>query len=43
MKERIREIAGDLLRVAAERALRTAPAAEPDSAGYPAFVDRFRL
>ena len=41
MKERIREIAGDLLRVAAERALRTAPAAEPDSAGYPAFVDRF--
>ncbi len=40
MKERIREIAGELLATAAERALRTAPAAEQDSA-YPAFVDRF--
>ncbi|WP_375195535.1 transcription-repair coupling factor [Sphingobium sp.] len=41
MKERIREIAGELLRTAAERALRAATVAEPDSAGYPAFVDRF--
>jgi len=41
MKERIREIAGELLRTAAERALRLATVAEPDSAGYPAFVDRF--
>ena len=41
MKERIREIAGDLLKVAAARALRAAPVAEPDSGGYPAFVDRF--
>ncbi|CAN5164579.1 transcription-repair coupling factor [soil metagenome] len=41
MKERIREIAGELLKVAAARALRPAPIAEPDAAGYPAFVDRF--
>jgi len=41
MRERIREIAGELLAVAAERALRPAPAYERDSAGYPAFVDRF--
>jgi transcription-repair coupling factor (superfamily II helicase) len=41
MKERIREIAGELLKTAAERALRTATIAEPDSAGFPAFVDRF--
>ncbi|SFR80057.1 transcription-repair coupling factor [Sphingomonas jatrophae] len=41
MKERIREIAGELIAVAAERALREAPAAEPDAGGYPAFVDRF--
>jgi transcription-repair coupling factor (superfamily II helicase) len=41
MKERIREIAGELLGVAALRALREAPSYEPDSAGYPAFVDRF--
>nr|WP_246351791.1 transcription-repair coupling factor [Sphingobium subterraneum] len=41
MKERIREIAGELLKVAAERALRPAPVAEPDAGGYPAFVDRF--
>jgi transcription-repair coupling factor (superfamily II helicase) len=41
MKERIREIAGELLKTAAERALRAASVAEPDSAGYPAFVDRF--
>ncbi len=41
MKERIREIAGELIAVAAERALRQGEVAEPDSAGYPAFVDRF--
>jgi len=41
MKERIREIAGELLATAAQRALRTAPAYEPETAGYPAFVDRF--
>ncbi|MCW2394276.1 MULTISPECIES: transcription-repair coupling factor [unclassified Sphingobium] len=41
MKERIREIAGELLATAARRALRAAPAYEVESAGYPAFVDRF--
>ncbi|TNE45623.1 MAG: transcription-repair coupling factor [Sphingomonadales bacterium] len=41
MKERIREIAGELLKVAAARALRPAPAAEPDAGGYPEFVNRF--
>jgi transcription-repair coupling factor (superfamily II helicase) len=41
MRERIREIAGELLKTAAARALRPAPVAEPDAAGYPAFVDRF--
>lgn len=35
MKERIREIAGELLKTAAERALRAATVAEPDNAGYP--------
>ncbi|PSJ39936.1 transcription-repair coupling factor [Allosphingosinicella deserti] len=40
MKERIREIAGELIRTAAERALRPAPTAEPDT-GFAAFVDRF--
>jgi len=41
MKERIREIAGELIATAAERALRQADVAEPDPSGYPAFVDRF--
>ena len=41
MKERIREIAGELIATAALRALRTADVAEPDPSGYPAFVDRF--
>ncbi|MBO9576201.1 MAG: transcription-repair coupling factor [Sphingobium sp.] len=41
MKERIREIAGELLATAALRALKSAPAYEPESSGYPAFVDRF--
>ena len=41
MKERIREIAGELIATAAERALRPGDVAEPDSSGYPTFVDRF--
>ena len=41
MKERIREIAGELIATAAARALRPADVAEPDAGGYPAFVDRF--
>jgi transcription-repair coupling factor (superfamily II helicase) len=41
MKERIREIAGEILKTAAARATRPAPAAEPSPVGYPAFVDRF--
>ena len=41
MKERIREIAGELIATAAERALRAGAVAEPDGSGYPAFVDRF--
>jgi transcription-repair coupling factor (superfamily II helicase) len=40
MKERIREIAGDLIKVAAERALRPGAVVEPDT-GYVAFADRF--
>jgi len=40
MKERIREIAGELIKTAAERALRPAEAIEPES-GYNEFVDRF--
>jgi transcription-repair coupling factor (superfamily II helicase) len=41
MKERIREIAGELIATAARRATRPAEVAEPDAGGYPAFVDRF--
>jgi transcription-repair coupling factor (superfamily II helicase) len=40
MKERIREIAGELIRTAALRATRPGVVAEPDSS-YPQFVDRF--
>jgi transcription-repair coupling factor (superfamily II helicase) len=40
MKERIREIAGELIRTAAIRATRSGQIAEADSS-YPAFVDRF--
>jgi len=40
MKERIRAITGDLIKVAAERALRPGVVAEPDT-GYAAFADRF--
>ncbi|HTG39344.1 transcription-repair coupling factor [Sphingomonas sp.] len=41
MKERIREIAGELIATAAKRALRPGQVAEPDTGGYPAFLDRF--
>jgi transcription-repair coupling factor (superfamily II helicase) len=41
MKERIREIAGELIATAAERALHAGDVLEPDASGYPAFVDRF--
>src|SRR3569623_750691 len=41
MKERIREIAGELIATAAERALHPGDVIEPDEAGYPACVDRF--
>jgi transcription-repair coupling factor (superfamily II helicase) len=40
MKERIREIAGELIRTAAERALRPGAVIEPDTS-YAAFADRF--
>ena len=40
MKERIREIAGELIKTAAVRATRPGQVAEPDAA-YPQFVDRF--
>ncbi|MFX6066992.1 hypothetical protein ABTE92_19000, partial [Acinetobacter baumannii] len=40
MKERIREIAGELIATAAERALRPAETIDRDSS-YAAFVDRF--
>ncbi|CAN5374696.1 transcription-repair coupling factor [soil metagenome] len=41
MKERIREIAGDLIATAAARALRPADVMETDGSGYASFVDRF--
>src|SRR4051812_6340389 len=40
MKERIREIAGELIRTAAERAVRPGAVIEPDTS-YAAFADRF--
>jgi transcription-repair coupling factor (superfamily II helicase) len=40
MKERIREIAGQLIKLAAVRATRPGVIAEPDTS-FPAFVDRF--
>jgi transcription-repair coupling factor (superfamily II helicase) len=40
MKERIREIAGELIKTAALRAMRPGVIAQPDSS-YPQFVDRF--
>ncbi len=41
MKERIREIAGELMATAAARALREAEPAIPDAQGYAEFADRF--
>ena len=41
MKERIREIAGELIRTAALRATRPGVVAEPDPHAFPQFVDRF--
>ncbi|WP_336986647.1 transcription-repair coupling factor [Altererythrobacter aquiaggeris] len=41
LKERIREIAGELMRTAAARALRKAPVFAADGTGYNQFVDRF--
>ena len=41
LKERIREIAHELLKTAAKRALRTAPVLLPDPASFAPFVDRF--
>ena len=41
LKERIREIANELLKTAAQRALRQAPVLLPEPASYDPFVDRF--
>ncbi len=41
LKERIREIAGELMQVAAERALKQAPVLEAEEASFNQFVDRF--
>jgi transcription-repair coupling factor (superfamily II helicase) len=41
LKERIREIAHELLKTAALRALRQAPVLAPEAASYDQFVDRF--
>ncbi|HWU01970.1 MAG TPA: transcription-repair coupling factor, partial [Novosphingobium sp.] len=41
LRERIREIAHELLKTAALRALRTAPALSPEDASFGPFVDRF--
>ncbi|MES2492709.1 MAG: transcription-repair coupling factor [Pseudomonadota bacterium] len=41
LKDRIREIAGELLKVAAQRALKQAPVVVPDEHSYGPFVDRF--
>ncbi|WP_370188694.1 transcription-repair coupling factor [Qipengyuania sp.] len=42
LKERIREIAGELLKVAAQRALRKAPVLEVEDGAYNQFLDRFQ-
>jgi transcription-repair coupling factor (superfamily II helicase) len=41
MRERIREIAGELIATAAKRALRPGEVAEPDAGSYDEFVNRF--
>ena len=42
LKERIRAIAGELMEVAARRALKKAPVLEPEEASYNQFLDRFQ-
>lgn len=42
LKERIREIAGELMQVAAQRALKKAPVFEVDEASFNQFLDRFQ-
>ncbi len=42
LKERIRAIAGELMEVAARRALRKAPVLEAEEASYNQFLDRFQ-
>ncbi len=41
LKERITEMAGELMQVAAARSLRKAPVLEAEESSYPQFVDRF--
>jgi transcription-repair coupling factor (superfamily II helicase) len=41
LKERIREIAGELMKTAAARALRHAPSLVPEGSAYDQFADRF--
>ncbi|MDN3645595.1 transcription-repair coupling factor [Pontixanthobacter aestiaquae] len=41
LKDRIREIAGELMKVAAERALKKAPVLDVDDATFNQFVDKF--
>ena len=41
LKERIREIAGELMQVAAQRALKKAPVLEVEDGSYNQFLDRF--
>jgi transcription-repair coupling factor (superfamily II helicase) len=41
LKERIREIAGELMQTAAERALKKAPVFEPEESSFNQFVERF--
>ncbi|WP_340586136.1 transcription-repair coupling factor [Erythrobacter alti] len=42
LKERIRAIAGELMEIAAQRALRKAPVLAPEEASYNQFLDRFQ-
>ncbi len=42
LKERIQAIAGELMEVAARRALRKAPVLEPEEASFNQFLDRFQ-
>ncbi|WP_421991129.1 transcription-repair coupling factor [Qipengyuania sp.] len=42
LKERIREIAGELMQVAAQRALKKAPVLEVEDGAYNQFLDRFQ-